>query len=71
MDEFVTLPQVLALSKYWLDFPPVHKLVAGYIGYDPAKAKAAAKVKEGGEDQDAAFGAFIGAALDTGLARMK
>jgi hypothetical protein len=29
----VDLPQVEALSKYWRKHPPVHLLVAAFVGY--------------------------------------
>ena len=29
----MTLPQVLELTAYWAKHPPVHLLVAAYLGY--------------------------------------
>jgi hypothetical protein len=29
----MTLPQFYDLCAYWADHPPVHELVAGYLGY--------------------------------------
>jgi hypothetical protein len=29
----MTLPQLNELLEYWKDHPPVHELVAGYLGY--------------------------------------
>ena len=31
----MTIPMVSELNKYWEQFPPVHILVAGYMGYKP------------------------------------
>jgi hypothetical protein len=31
----MTLPQVYELLGYWEKHPPVHLLVAGYLGYRP------------------------------------
>jgi len=29
----MTLPQFYDLCAYWTDHPPLHELVAGYLGY--------------------------------------
>jgi hypothetical protein len=29
----MTLPQFYDLCAYWADHPPLHELVAGYLGY--------------------------------------
>jgi hypothetical protein len=29
----MTLPQFADLCGYWVDHPPLHELVAGYLGY--------------------------------------
>jgi hypothetical protein len=34
----VTMSEFTMLSKYWVDHPPVHLMVAGYLGIKP-KAK--------------------------------
>jgi hypothetical protein len=31
----LTLPQVVELKTYWRENPPVHQLVAAYMGYKP------------------------------------
>jgi hypothetical protein len=33
----MTLPQVEELLAYWHEHPPVHFLVAAYLGYEPPK----------------------------------
>lgn len=33
--EHVDVPRLLAINKYWDAHPPVHLLVAGYMGYEP------------------------------------
>lgn len=30
----MTLPQATELMEYWRDHPPVHELVAAYLGYE-------------------------------------
>lgn len=36
----MTLPRLAAMTEYWRSSPPLHQLVAAYIGYKPAvKAK--------------------------------
>jgi len=62
------MPMVLALVKYWTDFPPVHKLVAGFVGYDAEKAKRSIKAKQDGDD--AALTTLIGSVLESGMGRM-
>lgn len=34
----LTLPRLRALSRYWSQHPPVHLLVAAYLGYKPDPA---------------------------------
>jgi hypothetical protein len=34
MDE-VTLPRLRSLLRYWSEHPPVHELVAAFVGYKP------------------------------------
>ena len=34
----MTLPRLYALNEYWVDHPPVHIMVAAYLGIKP-KAK--------------------------------
>lgn len=29
------MPRLKALNRYWLQHPPVHLLVAAYLGYEP------------------------------------
>jgi hypothetical protein len=30
----LTLPQVYELYDYWEEWPPMHELLAGYVGYE-------------------------------------
>lgn len=30
----MTIPRLVAMTSYWADFPPVHVLVAAYLGYE-------------------------------------
>jgi hypothetical protein len=40
----MTIPRLSAMTRYWNQNPPVHVLVAGYIGYEaPAEAVADGK----------------------------
>lgn len=47
VDEQMTFPRLEALNKYWRQHPPVHILVAGYIGY-----KAPAPIEENNNQGD-------------------
>ena len=29
------MPRLEAMKEYWQDNPPIHQLVAGYMGYKP------------------------------------
>ena len=33
------IPSLMALSSYWESFPPVHVLVAAYLGIEPKRKK--------------------------------
>ena len=33
--DHLTLPRYLALSRYWSDHPPIHLMVAAYLGIKP------------------------------------
>jgi hypothetical protein len=35
VSEHVDLPRLNAMNEYWAQFPPVHIMVAGYMGYKP------------------------------------
>ena len=32
IDQNMTLPRLTALNKYWQKYPPVHCLIAAYLG---------------------------------------
>jgi hypothetical protein len=34
----MTLPRVMAMNRYWGKHPPVHIMVASYLGFVPEKA---------------------------------
>jgi hypothetical protein len=34
IDDHMTIPRLSAMTRYWNQNPPVHVLVAGYIGYE-------------------------------------
>lgn len=34
----MTLPRLAALTEYWRSNPPLHQLIAAYIGYKPVAA---------------------------------
>ncbi len=38
----MTLPQFYDLCAYWMDHPPAHELVAGYLGYKRKASEAPA-----------------------------
>jgi hypothetical protein len=38
IDEFVTLPQLKEMSHFWEKNPPIHRMVATYLGYGKNKA---------------------------------
>lgn len=40
IDDNMTIPRYLALAKYWKEWPPIHKLVAAYLGYKGKKEEA-------------------------------
>lgn len=40
IDEHMTLPRLAALTRYWDQFPPLHVLVAGAVGYEARKPAA-------------------------------
>jgi hypothetical protein len=35
----MTLPRLAALTAYWRNNPPLHQLVAAYIGYKPTEQR--------------------------------
>ncbi len=39
----MTLPRLRALDNYWHKFPPLHFLVAGFVGYKPKEIKVESK----------------------------
>ena len=39
VEEQLTLPRLTALTKYWSEHPPVHLLLAGFVGFKPEKAE--------------------------------
>jgi hypothetical protein len=41
VDECMTLPRLDSLSNYWSDHPPVHKMIAAYLGIKPKSSKPA------------------------------
>lgn len=42
IDNHMTIPRLSAMTRYWNQNPPVHVLVAEYMGYEaPAKTPAA------------------------------
>jgi hypothetical protein len=43
----LTLPRVKALQRYWRDHPPVHLMIAGYLGYKPPGKPAAVPESQG------------------------
>ena len=40
----MTLPQFADLCAYWVDQPPLHELVAGYLGYKRKAKEPAAEL---------------------------
>jgi len=40
----MTLPQFAELCAYWVDHPPVHELLAGYLGYKRRAAESPAEL---------------------------
>jgi hypothetical protein len=56
IDSNVTLPQITALFDYWRQSPPVHKLAAMYLKYEPpAKADKSTQLTDASE-----FGVPVG-----------
>ena len=37
VEESLDLPRLSALTAYWNECPPMHVLVAGFLGYKPRK----------------------------------
>ncbi len=35
----LTLPRLAALNRYWADHPPVHLMIAAYLGIKPGSEK--------------------------------
>jgi hypothetical protein len=47
----MTLPQIYELTEYWERWPPVHRLLAAFLGIGAARAKRpAARESRGGID---------------------
>jgi hypothetical protein len=42
----VDLPRLDALTKYWNKFPPVHQMVADYLGYGKTKQSDVSSITE-------------------------
>lgn len=42
----MTLPRLYALNNYWMDHPPIHVLVAAYLGAGADKPKKARTMDE-------------------------
>ena len=38
IEEFWTLPQYRELTDFWIDHPPTDYLMAGFVGYKPARS---------------------------------
>lgn len=56
MDE-LSLPQANDLLDYWSEFPPVHVLVRGYVGFKSPKAEKARRWEDlSPEEQDEQMG---------------
>lgn len=39
IDEFMTVPRLNAILKFWEHAPPVHQMIAGYFGFRRPSAK--------------------------------
>jgi hypothetical protein len=37
VESTVTMDRLTAFNSYWAKHPPIHHLVAGYMGYEPPK----------------------------------
>jgi hypothetical protein len=37
IDEFVTLPQLKQMSHFWEKSPPIHQMIAAYLGIGKSK----------------------------------
>ncbi len=35
IDQFMTLPRVMEIQNYWRKHPPVHVMIAAYLGIKP------------------------------------
>jgi len=40
LEDTLTWPRLEALARYWNDHPPVHELVAAYMGVKPGNKEA-------------------------------
>lgn len=40
IDQNMTLPRLQSMNRYWKKFPPMHVLVAGYLGVGAFKEEA-------------------------------
>lgn len=65
IDEFVTIPRLLEMSAYWRKSPPLHELVAAFVGYgDKSSAVTADEVVRMDSEENAA--AFVRAFQQAG-----
>lgn len=56
----MTIPRLAAMSRYWKQHPPMHVLLAAYVGYEPpAEAGAtAARTPPSAVDLEALMAAY-------------
>ena len=40
------LPRLISLNKYWESYPPIHILIAGYVGYKKPEKATKTNLKE-------------------------
>ena len=64
VDRHMTLPRLMSLQNYWGEHPPIHRMVASYLGYKP---RAKLSNKDSTAKADAEVGAFIAASLGANL----
>ena len=38
IDDFMTLPRLNQMAAYWKENPPLHQIVAGYLGFEKSKS---------------------------------
>ena len=46
VEDELDLPRLTAMSAYWREHPPVHVLLAAYVGYKPPSASTGNSVAE-------------------------